>query len=128
MYQVAAFVPTTETGFSPEYAVTLEGNPNIYKETVLNERINCTMGQLYENTLRKKNKCLQLGYKYIEIDIDESLDLYAFFKKKKMVNGVPALLSFRKCNFTEDNFWVPFQATTGANVQHVTHFFKTSLE
>ena len=67
-------------------------------------------------------------YKYIEIDIDESLDLYAFFKKKKMVNGVPALLSFRKCNFTEDNFWVPFQATTGANVQHVTHFFKTSLE
>jgi thiol:disulfide interchange protein len=67
-------------------------------------------------------------YEYIEIDIDESFDLYAFFKKKKMVNGVPALLSFRKSNNTADNFWVPFQATTGANIANVTHFFKTSLE
>jgi thiol-disulfide isomerase/thioredoxin len=67
-------------------------------------------------------------YEYIEIDIDESFDLYAFFKNKKMVNGVPALLSFRKCNFTVNNFWVPFQATTGANIPGVTQFFKSSLE
>jgi thiol-disulfide isomerase/thioredoxin len=67
-------------------------------------------------------------YEYIEIDIDESFDLYAFFKKKKMVNGVPALLSFRKNNNSTDNFWVPFQSTTGANVQGVTNFFKSSLE
>ena len=67
-------------------------------------------------------------YDYIEIDIDESFDLYAFFKKKKMVNGVPALLSFRKNNNSGDNFWVPFQSTTGANVQGVTNFFKSSLE
>ena len=67
-------------------------------------------------------------YEYIEIDIDESFYLYAFFKKKKMVNGVPALLSFRKSNNTADNFWVPFQATTGANIANVTHFFKMSLE
>ena len=67
-------------------------------------------------------------YEYIEIDIDEPFDLYAFFKKKKMVNGVPALLSFRKCNVSDDNFWVPFQSTTGANIQGVTQFFKSSLE
>jgi thiol:disulfide interchange protein len=67
-------------------------------------------------------------YEYIEIDIDESFDLYAFFKKKKMVNGVPALLSFRKSNNSADNFWVPFQATTGANIANVTQFFKSSLD
>jgi thiol-disulfide isomerase/thioredoxin len=67
-------------------------------------------------------------YEYIEINIDESIDLYAFFKKKKMVNGVPALLSFKKSEKTSDDFWVPFQATTGANIQNITYFFKKSLE
>ena len=67
-------------------------------------------------------------YEYIEIDIDECFDLYAFFKKKKMVNGVPAMLSFKKCEKISDDFWVPFQATTGANVQNITYFFKKSLE
>lgn len=67
------------------------------------------------------------NYEYIEIDIDECFDLYAFFKKKKMVNGVPALLSFKKCVNPED-FWIPFQSTTGANIENVKHFFKKSLE
>lgn len=68
-----------------------------------------------------------LNYDYIEIDIDESFDLYAFFKKKKMVNGVPALLSFKKC-LNPDDFWIPYQTTTGANVEGVKQFFKKSLE
>jgi hypothetical protein len=44
-----------------------------------------------------------------------------------MVNGVPALLSFKKCT-NPDDFWIPFDATTGANPQNVTYFFKKSLE
>ena len=79
-------------------------------------------------SLNQKYTQEKKDYEYIEIDIDESFDLYAFFKKKKMVNGVPALLSFRKNTNSGDNFWVPFQATTGANIQGVTQFFKSSLE
>ena len=45
-----------------------------------------------------------------------------------MVNGVPAMLSFKKCDKVSDDFWVPFEATTGANVQNITYFFKKSLE
>lgn len=75
------------------------------------------------NNYKNKNT----DYEYIEIDIDECIDLYAFFKKKKMVNGVPALLSFKKCA-NPDDFWVPFEATTGANPQNVAYFFKKSLE
>jgi thioredoxin 1 len=67
------------------------------------------------------------NYEYIEIDIDECFDLYSFFKKKKMVNGVPALLSFKKCA-NPDDFWIPFDAVTGAHPQNVTYFFKKSLE
>jgi len=79
------------------------------------------------NTLNNNYKKNNYDYEYIEIDIDECLDLYAFFKKKKMVNGVPSLLSFKKCE-KEEEFWIPFEATTGANPQNVTYFFKKSLE
>ena len=32
----------------------------------------------------------------VEIDIDESLDLYMIFKSKKMLTGVPTLFAFHK--------------------------------
>ena len=35
---------------------------------------------------------------YLEIDIDESLDVFAFMKKMKMLNGVPSLLFYRMDN------------------------------
>ena len=79
--------------------------------------------QTLNNNYKKKGA----DYEYIEIDIDDSIDLYAFFKKKKMVSGVPSLLSFKKCA-NPDDFWVPFETTTGANPQNVTYFFKKSLE
>jgi hypothetical protein len=33
-----------------------------------------------------------------DIDVDESFDLYAFLKTKKMVNGIPAVLVYEKSN------------------------------
>ena len=80
------------------------------------------------NSLNKHYTSINCDYEYIEINIDECIDLYAFFKKKKMVNGVPALLSFKKADKFTDDFWVPFEATTGANIQNITYFFKKSLE
>ena len=35
-----------------------------------------------------------------DIDIDESLELYAFLKSKRMVQGIPAVLMYRKGNHT----------------------------
>jgi thioredoxin 1 len=34
----------------------------------------------------------------IVIDVDESIDLYAFMKSKKMLKGIPALLMYKKGN------------------------------
>lgn len=31
-----------------------------------------------------------------EIDVDESFDLYAYYKNKKMVNGIPVILCYKK--------------------------------
>jgi hypothetical protein len=43
------------------------GNPIIYESTKYNEVTKCTMGQLYENTLNKRDKCISLGFRYIEM-------------------------------------------------------------
>ena len=39
-------------------------------------------------------KKLPTNIYYYEIDIDDSLELYANLKSKKMVNGIPALLAY----------------------------------
>ena len=43
----------------------------------------------------------------IEIDIDESLDLYVYFKNKKIVNGIPAILAFYGDTLKRDSWFMP---------------------
>jgi thiol-disulfide isomerase/thioredoxin len=63
--------------------------------------------------------------KFIEIDIDESLELYIFLKNKKMVNGIPAILAYYPG--TKDNFYVPDDSCLGGNIDNVTKFFERCL-
>jgi thioredoxin 1 len=55
-----------------------------------------------------------------DIDIDESFDLYAYFKSKKMVNGVPVILLYKKGNIS----FVPDDSVTGADPVELDKFFK----
>ena len=54
-----------------------------------------------------------------DIDIDESFDLYAFLKSKKMVNGIPAVLCYKKGNTT----FVPDDSVTGSSPPDLHAFF-----
>jgi hypothetical protein len=61
-------------GYDPETNTIYEfhgdywhGNPMIYNPTIYNSTTKCTMGNLYEKTQEKKIRCLELGYKYVEI-------------------------------------------------------------
>lgn len=57
------------------------------------------------------------------VDVDESFELYAFMKSKKMINGIPALLAYKKGNESyvfDDN-------VVGANPKDVDMFFKRCL-
>jgi thiol-disulfide isomerase/thioredoxin len=53
------------------------------------------------------------------LDIDESFDLFAYLKKKKRVNGVPALLAWKKGNLSD----IPDDVVLGADVPQVRAFF-----
>jgi thiol-disulfide isomerase/thioredoxin len=67
------------------------------------------------------------SFEYIEVDVDESLDLYAMFKKMKMANGVPTFLSFKKANYDPSTYYVPFQGFSGASPQSLEQFYRASL-
>jgi len=57
---------------------------------------------------------------YLELDVDEDFDLFAHFKAKKQLVGVPVLLGFKKGNLT------PYadQSVSGTNEAQIVSFFK----
>lgn len=55
-----------------------------------------------------------------DIDVDENIDLYAFFKSRKMVNGIPAILCWKKGNLTP----VPDDGVVGSRPTDLDAFFK----
>lgn len=68
-----------------------------------------------------------INFEFIEIDVDCALDLYAFLKKVKMINGIPALLAYKKSLYNPETFFIPFKSATGADKTLVTNFYKESL-
>jgi thiol-disulfide isomerase/thioredoxin len=55
-----------------------------------------------------------------DVDVDESFDLYGFFKSKKMVNGIPVMLCYIKGNET----FIPDDSVTGIDPGALDAFFK----
>ncbi len=55
-----------------------------------------------------------------DIDIDQSFDFYALLKSKKMVNGIPVILCYKKGN----NTFIPDDTITGADPVALDAFFK----
>jgi len=57
----------------------------------------------------------------IHIDADESIELFSFFKNKRMLNGIPAMLAYYKGN----TGYVPNQIAIGADLRQIDAFFRT---
>lgn len=73
---------------------------------------------------KHKNK----NFRYYEIDVDDCFDTYAFFKKKRMLNGIPAFCVYYKSKYDEDTFYVPHMIVTGANPEAITNMFDVVLQ
>jgi thioredoxin-like negative regulator of GroEL len=54
-----------------------------------------------------------------DIDVDKSFDFYSFLKSKKMVNGIPVLLCYKKGNST----YIPDDMITGSDPNQLHQFF-----
>jgi thioredoxin-like negative regulator of GroEL len=55
-----------------------------------------------------------------DIDVDESIDLYSYLKHKKMVNGIPVILMYKRGNVS----FAPDDSVTGADPSQLDAFFK----
>tara|TARA_Y100000389_G_scaffold204442_1_gene257005 strand:- start:28306 stop:28713 length:408 start_codon:yes stop_codon:yes gene_type:complete len=79
--------------------------------TIINEKIE------YFDKNNIKNKFI-----YINVDVDECFDLYAFLKKKKMINGIPTIFLYSKKLYSklpENEIFIPSASISGTNEQQI---------
>jgi hypothetical protein len=81
----------------------------------------CGPCKLIENDVMVGFRSMPDTVQCVIVDIDKSFDLYAFLKTKRMVNGVPVVLCYKKGNTT----YIPDDAISGANVEKLRSFFDT---
>lgn len=57
---------------------------------------------------------------YVEINVDESIELYSFLKNKRQIIGIPCMLAYHKGN----NTYLPNDMVSGADAEQITKFFE----
>ena len=88
----------------------------------------CKPCKLIKDLCDKCFAALPNDYIIVDIDIDETLDLYGMLKRKRMVSGVPTLL-FYDSTEDHDTIWhIPDDSVSGANEKEITDFFKRCAE
>lgn len=57
------------------------------------------------------------------VDIDESLEIYATLKTKRMISGIPSIIMYRKGN----NGMLPNECVSGTDLAAIDGFFRKCL-
>lgn len=60
----------------------------------------------------------------IVLDIDENIDLYGFYKKKRVVRGVPTILAY----YHENEHYIPDDITFGSDENETNAFFNRCVD
>jgi thioredoxin-like negative regulator of GroEL len=58
------------------------------------------------------------------LDVDENFEVYAYLQKKRIINGIPAVLCYNKGNTT----FLPDDFVIGADIREVELFFHRCIE
>lgn len=103
-------------GSRNDFISVLERNPGIF---IFKFTANwCGPCKKIKEYSYKKSNELPEHIAMFEVDVDESFDLYAFLKHKKMVNGIPVFLAYAR-GITDG----PIASVTGAGVAEIEAFF-----
>lgn len=81
------------------------------------KRIEPLVHQLMTNIPTDKIQCAI-------IDVDESFELYAFLKTKKMVNGIPAILAY----YAGNTHYIPDDVVVGSDPDQIVELFNRSIK
>jgi thioredoxin 1 len=84
----------------------------------------CAPCKLIEDDINKYFQNMPNTVQCAIIDIDENFDLYAFFKSKKIVSGIPTIL----CYYQENDHYVPDDVVMGTDKGEIQIFFNRCLQ
>lgn len=90
----------------------------------------CKPCQMIAPTIKSLNEQVVTAKKiinYIDLDVDNCSDLYAFMKQKKMVRGIPVIMCYKKSQYTDNTFYAPVDSVTGASVSDVVNFYRRNI-
>lgn len=73
-----------------------------------------------------EEKNIEKDVYYYELCVDDYFDLYAFLKRKKMINGIPHMVCyFPENNQNRDYFYIPDFSVSGSKEDDIKLFFNT---
>jgi len=78
---------------------------------------------LVHDLVVEKTKDIGSKFQYIEVNVDDSFDVYAFLKSKKMTKGIPTILVYKKSEYSDSTFYIPFMGVTGAKKEDIKNMF-----
>ena len=61
--------------------------------------------------------------RFVDIDVDESMELYGALKKVKMVGGLPTMLAYYSDNRSRSHWFIPDDSVIGGDEGPVKAFF-----
>ena len=112
----------TEIASLAEFKSILDNNPGVFIMKLGAEwcgpckRIEPLVKELMTKVPTDKIQCAI-------IDVDESFELYAFLKTKKMVNGIPAILAYHAGN----THYIPDDVVIGADPSQIVELFNRAI-
>lgn len=85
----------------------------------------CTKIKPYINEYKKKLKEKVI---LVEIDVDETIDVFGLLKKKKQLNGIPAILKY-KCGREENdmNIMICDECVLGSKIDDIINMFSSLI-
>ena len=84
----------------------------------------CVPCQKIKDAVEERFQSLPEHVQCVLVDVDESFEVYAYLKNKKMVAGIPAMLMYREGN----HHYVPDDMVSGTQSDEIDRFFARCLE
>ena len=89
------------------------------------QKIHNDLHSIVDNT-KQKFESNPNKFQYIEVDVDENFDLYAFLKSKKMVKGIPTIFLYKKQIYDTtdlEHLYIPQNCISGTNLNNINQLF-----
>ena len=84
----------------------------------------CGPCQVIEPDVKALFAAMPSNVQCLSINIDDNVDMYSFLKKKRVVNGVPAILCYKRGNMS----CVPDDYMIGANKERIVQLRDRCIE